>query len=162
MRNYLLLTLAVVTGLSLRPALAVQPTTPASLVPCPYTPEEIEEALGLKVEAGEAADMTFPDGRDVGCLYQVVGGSTTLAVRQTWGPAGRTGSASQATAKKGKPEPIPGDPDGAQWTTGGDDDEPQLELSYTRGKVKIRALIHGRSFQETEMKPKLLKLKRVP
>ena len=129
--------LIVMTGLSLRPASGDQPATPASLVPCPYTPEEIEAALGVKVEPGEAAHMEFPNGRDVGCLYQAAGGSTTIAVRQTWDPTGSISSPQSAT-KKGKPEPIPGDPDGAQWTAGGDDDEPRLELSYKRGKVQTR------------------------
>ncbi|HEV8582139.1 MAG TPA: hypothetical protein VGX68_23975, partial [Thermoanaerobaculia bacterium] len=125
--------------------MADEPITPASLVPCPYTPEEIEEALGIQVNPGEAADMEFPAGRDVGCLYQVVGGSTTIAVRQIWDPTGSI-SSPQSAAKKGKPEPIPGDPDGAQWTVGGDD-EPRLELSYKRGKVQTRLLIHGWSFR---------------
>ncbi|HEV8581372.1 MAG TPA: hypothetical protein VGX68_20085 [Thermoanaerobaculia bacterium] len=166
MKEHFLLALALaltfMSWLPLHPAEAEEPVTPASLVPCPYTPEEIEAALGVKVNPGEAADMEFPAGRDVGCLYQVVGGSTTIAVRQTWDPTGSISSPQSAT-KKGKPEPIPGDPDGASWNVGGGkDDEPQLELSYKRGKVQTRFLIHGRSFRETEMQPKVLKLKRVP
>lgn len=163
MKNHLPLALIVMTWLPLHPAMADQPVTPASLVPCPYTPEEIEAALGLKVNAGEAADMEFPAGRDVGCLYQVVGGSTTLAVRQTWDPTGSVGAA-DTSAKSGRRKAIPGDPDSARWKVGGgnDKDEPLVELSYTRGKVQTRVLLHGRSFREAEMQPKLLKLKRVP
>jgi hypothetical protein len=162
MRNHQLLALAVLSGLLVCPALADEPVTPASLVPCPYTPAEIEAALGLKVNAGEAADMEFPAGRDVGCLYQVVGGSTTLAVRQTWDPTGSTG-AQTAAAKAGRTEVIPGDPDGARWEIGGGDEgEPRLALSYTRGKVQTLVLIHGRSFREPDMQPKVLELRRVP
>jgi len=162
-RNHLLLSFAVTTGLSLCPAMADQPVTPASLVPCPYTPEEIEATLGLRVNAGEAADMQFPAGRDVGCLYEVEGGSTTLAVRQTWDPTGSVGAAQTVTGKRGRAKAIPSDPDGAIWkVSSGEDDEPQAELTYTRGKVQTRVFVHGRSFRVSEMPPKLLKLRRVP
>jgi hypothetical protein len=163
MRSPFLLALAVTASLAAGPAAGQEPVTPASLVPCPYTPEEIEAALGLRVNAGEAADMEFPAGRDVGCLYQLVGGSTTLAVRQTWDPTGSLGAAQTAAAKRGRTKAIAGDPDGARWKIGGGDEgEPRVELSYTRGKVQTRVLVHGRSFRVPEMQPRLLKLRRVP
>ena len=162
MKNHRLLALAAMTWLPLGSAMAEQPLTPASLTPCPYTQEEIEKALNLKVNAGEAAEMKFPASRDVGCLYQVAGAATTLAVRQTWDPTGDSGKA-QPAAAGARTEAIPGDPDGAQWKIGGGDrDEPTIELTYTRGKVQTRVLIHGRSLRETEMQSKLLKLRRVP
>jgi len=160
-RHPLLLILAVMNLLPAPVALADPPVTPASLVPCPYTPEEIEAALGLQVSPGEAAYMESPAGRDVGCLYTVVGGSTTVAVRQTWDPNG-AGKAEAVAPKGARGEVIPGEPDGASWRIGGDDNEPRLELLYTRGKVQTRLLVHGRSFREPEMQPRVLKLKRVP
>lgn len=163
-KDYLLLTLAVLIGFTPCPGMADQPVTPASLAPCPFTPEEIQAALGLTVDIGEAADMKFPGGRDVGCLYQIAGGSTTFAVRQTWDPAGRAGTAQAATEKGTRTtKPIPGDPDGAQWKVSSqNDDDPQVELSYTRGKVQTRVLVHGRSFRAPEIQSNLLKLRRVP
>src|SRR5215218_10375375 len=130
MRSWLTTTFAVLT-LSLRaisPALAQEPLTPASLSPCPFTPAEIESALGVSVEDGQAADMSFPGGRDVGCLYPVKGSDTVLSVRQTWD------AANQAAAKlaEGGLQAVPGDPDGAQWKSGGKD-EPSAELTYARG-----------------------------
>jgi hypothetical protein len=162
-RNQLLLTLAIMTWLSLRPGMADPLVTPASLVPCPFTPAEIEATLGLKVNAGEAADMKLPAGRDVGCIYQAVGGSTTVAVRQTWDPTGSIG-APQAVADKNRSiKAIPGDADGAQWKVGSQsDDEPRVELSYTRGMVQTRVIVHGRSFRAPDIQPNLLNLRRVP
>jgi hypothetical protein len=150
------------TLLGISPALAQGPLTPASLSPCPFTPAEIESALGVSVEDGQAADMSFPGGRDVGCLYAVKGSDTVLSVRQTWDTAS-AGSASQGTAKlaEGGLHAIPGDPDGAQWKSGGKD-EPSAELTYARGKIRTRVLIHGATVRESDMQSRLLRLKRVP
>jgi hypothetical protein len=60
-------------------------------------------------------------------------------------------------------EVIPGDPDGARWTlSGGEKGEPRVELAYARGKVRTSVLVHGGTFREPEVQPKLLALKRVP
>jgi hypothetical protein len=154
--------IAILTGLLLASPGAAQAPAPEKLEPCPYTPEEIETALGLKVLPGEAADMKFPDGRDVGCLYEVAGSSTTFAVRQIWEPAGGSGKLHSAV-KDAREEPIAGDPDGARWTIGRSErDEPRIELRYTRGRVQTHLLIEGRAFREAEIQPKILRLKRVP
>jgi hypothetical protein len=161
MRTRLPLVLTLMAWLSVHSAgAAEQPQTPDELTPCPYTQAEIEATLGLLVGPGEAADMEFPNGRDVGCFYQVVGGSTTLAVRQTWTVGG---GANPAPPSGARVESIPGDPDGARWTIGGGvEGAPRLELNYNRGKVKTRVVVHGRIFREPEMQPRLLNLKRVP
>jgi hypothetical protein len=153
----------LMTGLLLPSLAAAQAPAPEKLEPCPYTPEEIEEALGLKVLPGEAADMKFPDGRDVGCIYEVEGSSTTLAVRQVWSSPGGGSGKLGAVPKEAREEPIAGDPDGARWTIGGGTrGEPRVELRYTRGRVQTRLLIEGRVFREAEIQPKILRLKRVP
>jgi len=152
--NFALLTL---TLLGISPALAQEPLTPASLSPCPFTPAEIESALGVSVEEGQAADMSFPGGRDVGCLYAVKDSDTVLSVRQTWD------AANQASAKlaEGGLQAIPGDPDGARWKAGGKG-KPTVGLIYARGKVRTRVLIYGDTVRESDMQPRLLRLKRVP
>jgi hypothetical protein len=163
MRSWLTMTCAVFTlslcGVSPLPAQAS--LTPGSLSPCPFTPAEVESALGVRVEDGQAADMSWPGGRDVGCLYAVQGSDTVLSVRQIWDPA-NAGSVNQASARPaGGLQAIPGDPDGAKWKAGGKDD-PSVELLYERGKVRTRVLIHGATIRESDMQPRLLRLKRVP
>jgi|GEM_PF-4661642 len=121
--------------------LAQGPSTPALLTPCPYTPAEIAEALGLAVGAGQAADMSSPGGRDVGCLYPVKDSEEVLVVRQTWAPPGSAGSSVSKSLKNGGP---------------------RAELSYSRGKVRTLISVHGGTFNETDMQPRLLKLRQVP
>ena len=133
-----LLTLA---SMGISGVLAEPPLTPSSLRPCPFTPAEIEAALGVSVEEGQVADMTWPGGRDVGCLYVVKGSETVLSVRQTWDP----GKAAQAAVTKT-----------------GADGKPSVELTYGRGNVRTRVLLHGGAFDEADMQPKILKLKKVP
>ena len=156
MRSWLTKIFAVLTlalpGIS--PVMAQGPLTPASLAPCPFTPAEIESALGVSVEDGQAADMSWPGGRDVGCLYAVKGSDTVLSVRQTWDPA-NAGSANQTSRA------IPGDPDGARWETVGKD-KPSVGLIYARGKARTRVLVYGDTIRESDMQPRLLRLKRVP
>ena len=135
---------------------ADEPLTPASLEPCPFTPDEIQSALEVSVEKGEAADMKSPGVRDVGCLYPVKDTSMVISVRQTWDPANETSKSAETALQA-----IPGDPDHAAWKSGGKE-EPSVELSYTRGKVRTQVLVHGGAFQELEMQPKMLRLKRVP
>ena len=158
MRTWLIPIFAAVllVAWSLPAGAADPPSTPASLEPCPFTPDEIQSALEVSVEKGEAADMTSPGVRDVGCLYPVKDTSMVLAVRQTWDPANESGKSAGAGLQA-----IPGDPDHAAWKSGGKD-EPSVELSYTRGKVRTRVLVHGGTLSEPAMQARLLKLKRVP
>jgi hypothetical protein len=121
--------------------LAQAPSTPASLAPCPYSPAEIAATLGLAVDAGQAADMASPGGRDVGCLYPIKGSEVVLVVRQTWDPSVSTGSSAGKSAANGGP---------------------RVELSYSRGKVRTLISVHGGTFNETDMQPRLLKLRQVP
>jgi hypothetical protein len=141
---------------SLSSVSADQPLTPATLEPCPFTPDEIQSALEVSVEKGEAAEMNSPGVRDVGCLYPIKDTSTVISVRQTWDPANETSKSAEVGLQS-----VPGDPDNAKWKAGGKD-ESSVELTYTRGKVRTKVLVHGGAFQESEMQPKMLRLKRVP
>lgn len=163
MRSWLTTIFAVFTlslcGVS--PLLAQGPVTPASLSPCPFTPAEIESTLGVSVEDGQAADMSWPGGRDVGCLYIVKGSDTVVSVRQTWGPSSSGNGQVSAQRADGDFQAIPGDPDGAKWKAG-KGHEASMELIYARGKVRTRVLVHGDSLRESDLQSKLLKLRRVP
>jgi hypothetical protein len=154
----LLATSMVIVGASVLKA--EEPVTPASLQPCPYSAEEIQSALGVTVERGEAADMTFPGGRDVGCIYPVKNSQTVLSVRQTWDPSGSSGGDSAAKHEEGGLQPIAGDSDGASWRV--KRNEHSVELVYTRAEVRTRVLVHGGTFDDDDMQPRLLTLRRVP
>jgi len=140
--------------------------TPSSLHPCAFTGAELQLAIGMKVDKGEAADMTFPGGRDVGCSYAIRGGDLVFSVRQTWeAPAKKAGAAAPQRAERGLRPPLKGDPDGASWkfpVMGAAGDVSSLELVYTRGSVRTRLILHGGNFTVANMQPKLLALRRVP
>lgn len=164
MRSWLTRAAAAITAClwGIPALLAEQPPTPVSLAPCPFTAAEIESALELRVEESQAADMTFPDGRDVGCSYVMKKSSTVLSVRQTWDPANN--GSQTATKRAGyRFRRIAGDPDAAVWQLGEKDkDRGDVSLIYSRGKVKTKVMVYGGTFRNSDMQPKLLKLKRVP
>ena len=159
MRPQIVLTLLLAIGFGSRPATAAA-SPPPSLIPCPYTPAEIEAELGITVSPGEASDVELsPSGRDVGCIYTKVGGSTEVVIRQVWDPG--SNSASAIPVKNGRP--VPGDPDGAETTRGGGRDAGhRVELRYHRGKVQVMLAIDGRSFTEDDIEPKIVRMRRVP
>ena len=158
-RRLLNLGTALAVGAASSSLAAAAAPTPEALVPCPFTAAEIQEALGVVAEPGEWADMSFPDGREVGCIYPIKNSFTVLSVRQTWD------AAKSAPSPLGAPdrtvEPIPGDPDGAKWEHG-PDQRHDLALSYSRGHVQTRIAAYGGTFRNSDFQPKLLKLKRVP
>lgn len=159
MRPQFALTFLLAIGFGVRPATAAA-SPPPSLIPCPYTAAEIEAALGIAVSPGEPSDVELkPAGRDVGCIYTRLGGSTEVVIRQIWDPG--SNAASAMTVKNGKP--VPGDPDGAETTRGGGrDGGPRVALYYHRGKVRVTLAVDGRSFTEDDIEPKLVRMRRVP
>ena len=139
--------------------LSAQPTDPSALVPCAFAHSEIAEAMGIEPQRDDAADMTIPVGRDVGCIYSIKGSDFVFGVRQTW----------DRTRPPGKPaaqalpgyRAIPGDPDGAMVqadsSRGGSG-----ELVYIRGKVQTRVFWHGGNLSAADGLQRLLHLRRVP
>jgi hypothetical protein len=160
MRTFLMSALtAAAAWLGAAAALSAQPTDPSALVPCAFSLSEIAEAMGVELQKAEAADMTIPVGRDVGCLYSIKGSDFVFGVRQTW----------DRTRPPGKPpgkatpgyRAIPGDPDGAMVqadsSRGGSG-----ELVYIRGKTQTRVFWHGGNLADADGLQRLLHLRRVP
>lgn len=146
-------------------AFATQPT-PTDLVPCPFTKAEIEELFEVTVTEMAVADMASAEGRDVGCMYVFANSETVLAVRQVWDPPGNAGNAAATATSKSQSEepteePIPGDSDGGTWQVG-DDHGPSVKLKYKRGRVRTFVLVHRGGVDVERVKPKILRLKRVP
>jgi len=150
---------AAAASLAAGAALSAQPLTPAALKPCTFSLPEVAAAFGVELQRAEAADMTIPGGRDVGCLYSVKGGDFVFGVRQTWDST-RPASGASAGAMSGY-RAIAGDPDGAVFQTdsaGGGSGE----LVYIRGKVQTRVFWHGGNLGSADGLQRLLLLRRVP
>jgi hypothetical protein len=150
---------AAAAWLSAAAALSAQPANPSALVPCAFARSEIAEAMGVDLQQADAADMTIPVGRDVGCLYSIKGSDFVFGVRQTWDSTRPPGQP-PAKAMPGY-RAIPGDPDAAmvqadQSGGGGG------ELVYVRGKVETRVFWHGGNLTDADGLQRLLHLRRVP
>ena len=160
MRTLLKIALTAAAGwLAAAAALSAQPTHPSGLVPCAFGLGEIAAAFGVELQKMDAADMTIPVGRDVGCLYSVKGSDFVFGVRQTWDSTRAPGK----PAAGGKPgfRAIPGDPDGAVYVTDAANGS-SGELIYVRGKVQTRVFWHGGNLNDADGLQRLLKLRHVP
>lgn len=140
-------------------ALSAQPATPSALVPCAFALAEITAVLGVPLQRAEAADMTTPVGRDVGCLYSLRGSDFVFGVRQTWDST-RPASGPGAKGIRGYTA-IAGDPDGAVVVTDAGSGS-SGELVYIRGKVQTRVFWHGGNLSVADGLERLLSLRRVP
>jgi hypothetical protein len=121
-------------------AAAAQVLTPASLVPCAFSLNEVATAMGFQVEISDKADMIIPVGRDVGCLYSIKGSDFVFGVRQTW----------DSTRTVASPTPV-----GSSDATGG-------QVVYVVGKVQITVFWHGGNLAATDGLARLLLLRRLP
>lgn len=141
-----------------------EPSSTLSSESCPYTVEEIQSALGLKVKPPKVSEAAFPGGKEVSCDYAATDvWFTSLLVKLT-SIAPKDFASSMATLDKflaGKSTPIEGDKDGAKWQID-PYDESNLALHYSRGYVRTEVRAFGGKFKTAEMQAKLLKLRRVP
>jgi hypothetical protein len=150
---------AAAAWLAAAAALSAQPANPSALVPCAFALSEIAEAMGVTLEQQQAADMTIPVGRDVGCLYSIKGSDFVFGVRQTWDSTRPPGKAPGQAIPGSRA--IAGDPDGAVYVAdagGGGGGE----LVYVRGKVQTRVFWHGGNLTDADGLERLLHLRRVP
>ena len=150
---------AAAAWLSAAAALSAQPKDPSALVPCAFALSEIAEAMGVELQQADAADMTIPVGRDVGCLYSIKGSDFVFGVRQTWDstrPANRPPAGSTPGNRQ-----VAGDPDGAVYASAAGNGSGG-ELIYVRGKVQTRVFWHGGNLADADGLQRLLHLRRVP
>jgi hypothetical protein len=117
-----------------------QVLTPASLLPCAFGLGEVTGAMGVEVDRMDAADMTIPVGRDVGCLYSIKGTDFVFGVRQTW----------DSTRAVASPTPV-----GSSNATGG-------QVVYVVGKVQITVFWHGGNLSSADGLRRLLLLRQLP
>jgi hypothetical protein len=113
----------------------------------------------VQLKQADAADMTIPVGRDVGCLYSVKGSDFVFGVRQVWDSTRKGGGPSPGSAAGYRK--VAGDPDGAVVATGAGGVS-SGELVYVRGKVETRVFWHGGTLSDADGLARLLKLRHVP
>jgi hypothetical protein len=150
---------AAAAWLGWAPALLAQPLTPSVLKPCAFGLDEISQVFGVQLKQADAADMTIPVGRDVGCLYSVKGSDFVFGVRQVWDSTRKGGGPSPGSAAGYRK--VAGDPDGAVVATGAGGVS-SGELVYVRGKVETRVFWHGGTLSDADGLARLLKLRHVP
>lgn len=127
---------------------------------CFYTPDEISKALGFTVAAGKPDTAMLQSYGMASCTY--VGSENSLGVRAIWidpaqVPAARSGMTRLSGG--GRIELVPGDPDSAYLH---DQQDNGTSLHYLRRNIQVQ--LHATSGRTpfATMKPKLLKLRRVP
>ncbi|HEY6320080.1 MAG TPA: hypothetical protein VJA16_00805 [Thermoanaerobaculia bacterium] len=138
-------------------SLAAPVTKPADLVPCAYSRGEAAAAMGEAFERSDAADMTIPVGRDIGCLYSLKGSDLVFGVRQTWDS---TRPSSTGPVPKGYRR-VAGDPNGAVYTSDAANGS-SGELVYVVGKVQVRVFWHGGNLTDADGLQRLQHLRRLP
>lgn len=139
----------------------------ANVKPCPFTPAELQTALGVSFAEGKA-DPPLSAGSLTrqSCRYDSKN-YTVLVQAQVYQNVADAKKANMIAA--GKLVPIPNDPDGATYQEGqGDNTDPAL--NYVRGNVAMHVRIMGIYYKDSRSKKqdliairqKLAKLRRVP
>ncbi|HMT92102.1 hypothetical protein [uncultured Thiothrix sp.] len=133
------------------------PTDPAT---CPYSVEELNQGLGLKLSIVNAVQVPFAGGTQLSCQYTGEPPATITVNKLVMQDPKMLEGMEQFLA--GSLEAVPNDPDKAQWnmTDSGLND---LTLHYVRAGTSIDVRLLG--VDQTEwpaMKQKLLDLRRLP
>ncbi|MDK2123911.1 hypothetical protein [Parachitinimonas caeni] len=155
----------IVAGLALVAALPAQAEiAPGRLQACPLSPAEIKAALGLEVRAGTPTDITVGAGNKLlGCDYVAVNGNQHVNLGQFWAQAKDVPMAAASMGRQGvgmSVEHLRGDPDHAIVSMRAEQDG-YIKLEYMRENVLTTISVVG-SVKTDEIKPRLLKLKRIP
>lgn len=133
---------------------------PADPATCPYSVEELNQGLGLKLSIVNAVQVPFAGGTQLSCQYTGEQPATITVNTLVMQDPKMLEGMEQFLA--GSLEAVPNDPDKAQWnmTDSGLND---LTLHYVRAGTSIDIRLLG--VDQTEwpaMKQKLLDLRRIP
>lgn len=142
----------VIEAVSSNPA--ADPTT------CPYSVDELNQALGLSLSIVNAVEVPFAGGIQLSCLYTGEQPATVTVNKLAMQDPKMLEGMEQYLA--GSLEPIANDPDQAQWQTseGGLND---LTLHYVRAGTSIDIRLMGVDQADWEaIKSKIVDLRRIP
>lgn len=126
---------------------------------CFFTPAEIQATLGFSVAAGKPNTEMLSYGM-ASCLYP--GSENSLDVSGIWvEPAQIAATRASMTRMSGggRIETLTGDPDAAYLH---DQQDNGVSLIYMRGNIRVQVRTTSSRTVYADMKPRLLKLRRVP
>ncbi|CAH1198638.1 exported hypothetical protein [Candidatus Nitrotoga sp. BS] len=150
-------------------ALASQTIDVTRMKACALTPAEIKAALRLDVRPGVphnvVEEMPSPGGKSFYCEYAYTSPNYIgfIGLRQDWLPLDSLAKSLAELDKfvVGKNEAVSNDPDKAHIILNPNTPN-QMTLYYVRKNVRTDVLVFFNELKAKEMRPKLLKLKRVP
>jgi hypothetical protein len=126
---------------------------------CFFTPAEIQETLGFAAATGKPDSGMLSYGM-ASCTY--VGSENSLSLSAIWvdpTQIAATRASMTRMSAGGKIEMLPGDPDAAYLH---DQQDNGVSLIYLRGNIRMQLQVTSSRTVYADMKPRLLKLKRVP
>ncbi|MFZ1387438.1 MAG: hypothetical protein WBP46_12700 [Thiolinea sp.] len=127
---------------------------------CAYSVAELNQALGLDLSMVNAMEVPFAGGTQLSCLYTGEQPATVTVNKLLMEDPQMMQGMEEFLA--GSLEPIPNDPDQAQWQTG-DAGLSDLTLHYVRADNSVDIRLMGIDQAEWPvMKPKLIALRRIP
>lgn len=133
------------------------PIDPAT---CPYSIEELNQGLGLKLSVVNAVEVPFAGGTQLSCQYTGEQPATLTVNKLVMQDPKMLEGMEQFLA--GSLEAVPNDPDKAQWNTT-DSGLNDLTLHYVHAGTSIDVRLLGVDQAEwPAMKQKLLGLRRIP
>ena len=104
------------TGLMASLLAILPPFTRAQAQSCPLTPTEINSALGLDVDAGQAQKpLIFAGDQMLICDYPGKANPSFMLKQTVMGDVNNPYNAKYLKMMAGGLTPVPGDPDGALW-----------------------------------------------
>lgn len=141
-------------------AQGIQPSREA----CGFTAQELEAALGVKLEAGRGSEMAFPGGKQFTCTYRAHG-SVSVLLTQMRMDNPQIAADAHDRFKAGSMELIVGDPDKARWQLG-QGDLTAVTLHYQRSGTDVQVRVQGVDVKNRNaveaMRARVLKLRRLP
>ena len=145
---------------------ATKPVTaiaPDKIQACPLQPADFKAALGVEVRSGKPSELNPKSGKLLDCTYFAVAGTMAVTLSQTWiEPAQLSSTMASIDRYSGStPEPIANDPDRGRWLL-----DPvrkdAVALQYLRSNVRTEIRVIGGEQKPEVLRPRLLKLRRVP
>lgn len=151
---------AAVAASASKPLVAIAPD---KLQACPLEPGDFKTAFGVAVRAGKPSELNPKNGKLLDCTYFAAAGTMAVTVSQTWiEPAQLAATMASIDRYLGStPEPIAADLDRGRWLL-----DPvrkdTVVLQYLRSNVRTEIRVMGGDQKPEALRPRLLKLRRVP
>ena len=142
----------------------LSPFTQAGTESCPLTPAEINSALGLDVDAGQAQNpLIFAGGQMLICDYQGKTKPSLLLKQTVMADVNNPYNTNYLKMMAGELTPVPGDPDGALWQLDqGDLSNPTLHYLRKGALVELRVMVGRHDDLFKQYVDALPKLRRFP